>query len=83
MSGGISSSFTDGPADEPFCETTSVDAVPALPLRVLDLYFCIASASRSSIRVAIGESTLERLLAELTDGDGTENVLAVPADVEL
>ena len=42
----------------PFCEGDSVvDAVVALPLRCLSLYFSMASASRSRIRVAIGDNT--------------------------
>lgn len=56
-----SSSSAGGAIDElgvPFCEGESVvDAVVALPLRCLILYFSIASASRSRIRVAIGDNT--------------------------
>lgn len=37
-------------------EGLSVDAVVALPLRCRSLYFSIASASRSRIRVAIGDN---------------------------
>lgn len=54
----------------------SVDAVPALPLRFLNLYFSIASASRSSIRVAIGDNAFDGLVAEL----GIEYVPVLPAD---
>ena len=56
VSDDISSPLADGPADEkvdPFCDFVSVDA---LPLRFRRMYFSIASASRSSIRVAIGDS---------------------------
>jgi hypothetical protein len=57
----ISSPLADGPADEkidPVCDFVSVDA---LPLRFRRMYFSIASASRSSIRVAIGESVADGL----------------------
>ena len=40
---------------ESFCDGVSVDAVVALPLRCRSLYFSIASASRSRMRVAIGD----------------------------
>lgn len=43
-----------GEADS-FCDGLSVDAVVALPLLCRNLYFSIASASRSRIRVAIGD----------------------------
>jgi len=44
-----------GPAEELFWDCVSVDAVVALPLRWRNLYFSIASASRSLMRVAIGD----------------------------
>jgi hypothetical protein len=70
----MSSSFNDATVEEPFCERMSVDVVPALPLRFLILYFSIASASRSNIRVAIGDNALDGLAAEC----GIEYVLALP-----
>lgn len=54
----MSSSFGGGAGGgdtDSFCEGLSVDAVVALPLRCRILYFSIASASRSRIRVAIGD----------------------------
>lgn len=59
FNGLISSKGWDGPAEDgfdPFCEWASVEAVVALPLRCRSLYFSIASASRSLMRVAIGDS---------------------------
>lgn len=53
------SSSPDFPPDdtaEPFSEGVSVEAVAALPLRCRSLYFSIASASRSRMRVAMGDS---------------------------
>ncbi len=38
-----------------FCEGLSVEVVVALPLRCRSLYFSIASASRSRMRVATGD----------------------------
>lgn len=65
----------------PFREGDSaVEFVVALPLRCLSLYFSIASASRSRIRVAIGDNTdagletielgdkVGKLLVELPEG---------------
>jgi hypothetical protein len=57
----ISSPFAEGPAEVklfPFCDLLSVDAVPALPLRFLLMYFSISSASRSRMRFTIGDSEL-------------------------
>lgn len=54
----MSSPLADGPAEEkfePFCDFASVEEV-WLPLRFLLMYFSIASASRSRIRVAMGDS---------------------------
>ena len=68
------------------CDGASVEVVPALPLRFLRLYFSIASASLSNIRVAIGDSVLCVVCTlEFTEieGEGTENVLGVPADIWL
>ena len=69
------------------CEGLSVDAVVPLPLRCRSLYFSIASASRSRIRVAIGDSAeagfetwLGRRVAELgweMGEDVNPNVLLV------
>ena len=66
------------------CDGVSVEVVPALPLRFLRLYFSIASASLSNIRVAIGDSVFcDACTPEFTEmeGEGTENVLAVPVDI--
>jgi len=55
----MSSPFADGPAEEncdPFCDLASVDEVPWLPLRFRFIYFSMASASRSRMRVATGDS---------------------------
>ena len=71
---------------ESVCDGASVDVVPALPLRFLRLYFSIASASLSNIRVVIGDNVLYDIgVPELMEmgGEGTEKVLAVPADVGL
>jgi hypothetical protein len=52
----ISSPFAEGPAeekdDDPFCDLLSVSE---LPDRLRFMYFCIASASRSRTRFAIGD----------------------------
>jgi hypothetical protein len=83
----ISSLVVAEPTDEPFCDgAVSADVVlevPALPLRFLNLYFSIASASRSSIRVAMGDNTLEGLRARfrLKEGEGTENPLVLLAEL--
>lgn len=65
------------------CDGASVEVVPALPLRFLRLYFSIASASLSNIRVAIGDSVFCIGMPEFTEreGEGAENVLEVPVDV--
>ena len=71
---------------ESVCDGASVEVVPALPLRFLCLYFSIASASLSNIRVAIGDSVFCVVgTPEFTEreGEGTENVLEVAADIWL
>ena len=68
------------------CDGVSVEVVPALPLRFLFLYFSIASASLSNIRVAIGDNVFcVDGTPEFTEneGEGTENVLEVPEDIWL
>ena len=64
----------------------SVEVVPELPLRFLRLYFSIASASLSNIRVAIGDSVLcvvgdPEFMGRV--GEWTEKVLVDPTDVWL
>lgn len=73
LRGVISSPFAGGPTFEPFCDLLSVEEVPWLPLRFRLKYFSIASASRSRIRFAIGDSAD----AGLTGGP---NVLWVEAE---
>ena len=68
------------------CDGVSVEVVPALPLRFLNLYFSIASASLSNIRVAIGDSVFcDDCGPEFTEreGEGIENVVDVPVDIWL
>ena len=77
-------------AESPPCEGPSVDAVVALPLRWRSLKLSIAAASRSRIRVAMGDNAeagfegLGRRVAELGWETGEEvnpNVLLEePAD---
>jgi hypothetical protein len=73
----MSSTLAEGPTDEkvdPVCDFVSVEA---LPLRFRLIYFSIASASRSSIRVAIGDSAAAGLCrggARGGPGEETENV---------
>ena len=74
----ISSPLADGPADEkvdPFCDLVSVDA---LPLRFRLIYFSMASASRSRIRVAIGDRAAAGLGMTGASGGPGEDAEKVP-----
>jgi hypothetical protein len=78
----MSSPLAEGPADEkvdPVCDFVSVEA---LPLRFRLMYFSIASASRSRIRVAIGDRAAAGLCKGATGGPGeeTENVPVLLAE---
>ena len=83
--GGMTSSRSN-PFSRPIdsaCDGASVEVVPALPLRFLSLYFSIASASLSNIRVAIGDSVFcvvgSPVCAE-RGGEGMEKLLADAED---
>jgi len=80
----MSSPFAEGPAeekDEPFWDLLSVEE---LPDRLRFMYFSMASASRSRMRVATGERENVGLAGALrrdgcdSMGEVTENVLEVP-----
>ena len=81
-----SPSFPPDETVEPFSEGVSVEAVAALPLRWRSLYFCISSASRSRMRVAIGDKPVATLWAGARAewgcgvGEGTLKTLLLPAE---
>jgi len=75
----ISSPFAEGPAEEkvdPFWDLLSVDE---LPDRFRRMYFSIASASRSRMRVAMGDSEIVGGSGALSrDDDGGDDTTNVP-----
>lgn len=86
----ISSSPDFLPLDDtadPFSDGVSVDVVAALPLRCRSLYFSIASASRSRMRLAMGDRLGATVWAGASDeygcgvGEGTLNRLLLPAEL--
>lgn len=59
--------FIGAKPETPFTELVSPEDVPALPLRFRFLNFAIASASRSRMRVAMGERTDAGLKGDTVD----------------
>ena len=79
----MSSPLEEGPADEKFDPFWDLLSVDELPDRLRRIYFSMASASRSRIRVAMGDSEMvggTGALSRDDGGDDTTNVLEVPAE---